>query len=241
MRRHGWMAGMLAGLMLAGMGRAATIYPLPEQTKAATGADFVMVITVDDLTETTADTVQTNSDFAVLAKQGVELVAMVLKTAFYDTATNGNNSLLMTVGDGTDADLYLTSTELNSYGTEVWLKFGRAHDATVVSTVTPATATFMTGVTAQTVTGPWYDSTGAAITNAAGVQLVTVMTNVTSATASAMTNATVASAATTVALGRKVYTADDTVDVFFTPASGYALSALDYGEVWLYFRVWDAR
>jgi len=37
------------------------------------------------------------------------------------------------------------------------------------------------------------------------------------------------------------YTTDDTVDLVFTPATGYALSALNKGEVWFYGVFRDGR
>jgi hypothetical protein len=211
------MIGLVLG-MLAWSAMAGGIYPLPEQGKAATGADLVWVIDCDDLTNETASATQTLTDFAVAAKQGVELVSMVLKEAFYDTATNANNTVAITVGDGTDADLFLDSTELNSYGTEVFLKFGRGFGQAV-------TGAFGTALVATTnvYTNVIYGA--GATTGNVPVVTYTLTTG----------NAVVATE-----VGRKLYTAADTVDVVFTPTSGYALSDLDYGEVWLYFRLRDA-
>lgn len=87
------------------------------------GATHVVTVSHDELTETTDNTAQTLT-VAVLAKQAVSMVAMVLEETFQDTATNANNTVTVMVGDGTDADLYLTSTELCVDGTEVFFKFG---------------------------------------------------------------------------------------------------------------------
>lgn len=116
---------ILTVLAVAGVVCAQDVKLLSNNEAAAWGgATHVVEIDYQDLTTTTTNTAQTLT-VAVLAKQAVEVVASVLETAFVDTATNGNNTLTLTVGDGTDADLYLASQELASDGTEVWLKYGR--------------------------------------------------------------------------------------------------------------------
>jgi hypothetical protein len=59
---------------------------------------------------------------------------MRLVNAFDTGNTNYTGSLSLKVGDGSTTDLYLTSTELASDGTEVWLKFPPPHSATVTAT-----------------------------------------------------------------------------------------------------------
>ena len=151
----------------------------------------------------------------------------------------------VTVGDGTDADLFLTSTELNSYGTEVWLKFGRG-DTAGAATISPVTAVAqaVTSVLANctisldTVTTNFLDE-------AAETNTFTIVTNatLTLTTRDAVTNVTTTTgtALTSTAVGRKLYTSADTVDFIFTPATGYNLAETDYGEVRFYLRIWDAR
>jgi hypothetical protein len=117
-----------------------------------------------------------------------------LRTAFDTENTNYTGSVLVTVGDGADADLYLTSTELASDGTEVWLKYGRSVQAAT------------SGVVTQVVAG---------VTNA-----ITVLT-----------------ALTDDSTGRKVYTADDEIEIVFTPNAEEALTANTSGEVRFYFRI----
>lgn len=214
-------------LVMAGFVSAASFRPLPEQEQAHIGATHVATITHADLTETNVDTAQTLTNvFVVAAKQGVQLVAMQLITAF-DAGNNATGSVCVTVGDGTDTDLYLTSTELNSNLTEVWLKFGRSVQAeTSGSLIYAKTNAPTVTLTLQTVS----------LTDTNGVTALCV-TNVTgTATLTACTN-TVLSALTDDSTGRKVYTAADTVDFVFTPNSANALSENTAGEVRFYFKV----
>jgi len=104
--------------------QAQDVYPLNAAEGAAyDGATHVVIVEDEDLTTATSNTTQTLT-VSVLAKQGIELVAAVLEETFQDAGVSANNSLLITVGDGTDADMYLTSTQLCEDGTEVYLKFG---------------------------------------------------------------------------------------------------------------------
>ena len=91
--------------------------------QARTGATRVYTVDYSDLTTTDTNTAQTLT-VSVPAKAAVELKSMELETAFDTSNTNYTGSLAVTVGDGTDADLYLTSTELASDGSEVFKKFG---------------------------------------------------------------------------------------------------------------------
>jgi hypothetical protein len=101
--------------------------------QARYGATRVYVVEHSDLTETNANTAQTLT-VSVPAKTLVQLVSMELETAFDTANTNYTGSLAVTVGDGTDADLYLTSTELASDGSEVWKKFGALNSGTIAVT-----------------------------------------------------------------------------------------------------------
>jgi hypothetical protein len=260
--KHGkttWTSALLLALC-ASIAAGAYVYPLTEQEKADTGANYMVKITHADLTEASTNTAQTITNvLAVAAKQGVELVAMVLKTPFTDDATNAFASVALTVGDGTDTDLYLDSTELNSYGAEVYLKYGRTGfngaatlafvtnvaDTTgaFVTNVTDTTGTFMTNVTLTTAT-LIYDSGAYTQEVVTGVTVLTAdaVTATTAGTGDAVTATTASTSSGLVAtgVGRKLYTSSDTVDFIFTPSASYGLSALDNGEVWLYFHIWDA-
>jgi len=123
-----------------------TIKQLSEQEKADTGANWVYTVKFGDLdtdASNTAETVTMN----VVAKQGVRLVSMTLPTAFDTANTNYVGSLVVTVGDGTDADLFLESTELASDGTEVFLKMGRETAQTLTTSATNLLAVSTDNVT----------------------------------------------------------------------------------------------
>jgi len=107
------------------------------ESVALAGATHRVVLTHEDLTLTTTNgTAQTVELFNAQAKEGVELVAAVLKTAFLSSSQTGLVSVAVTVGDAADPDRYLTTTEVCSHGTEVWLKYGRGvSDATTTTLV----------------------------------------------------------------------------------------------------------
>lgn len=156
------IAGVIA-LGLATIGQAASLRPLLEQERAAMGATHVASVTYADfaaITDTNTALVITN--LIASANMGVELVAMRLVTAFDTANTNFTGSLAVTVGDGSDADLYLASTELASDGTEVRVAYGRQDADTITSTVTKQTVTLTdtNAVTAVVVTNATVASTG---------------------------------------------------------------------------------
>lgn len=125
-------------LAAAAVVQASSFHAVPVQTGVAVGgATHELRLTYADLTDTNATTAQTIQGFSVAANQLVTLVAMQLVTPF-DTGLGGadTNSLLLEVGDGTDADLFLASTQVASDGTEVYWKNGRANDTTVTPSVT---------------------------------------------------------------------------------------------------------
>jgi uncharacterized GH25 family protein len=111
-----------AVVLVAGLAVAQDVRLLTANEAVAVGATHAVTLEHTDLTTATTNTAQT-FNVPMLAKQGVQVVGYVLETAFVDTATNANNTLTLTVGDGSDADLLLTSTEMASDGTEVYLKF----------------------------------------------------------------------------------------------------------------------
>lgn len=174
--------------------RAVELGPLPQESRAAWGATHFLRVTHADLTETDTNTAQTISSFAVTTNTAVEFVAMVLRRPFDSGDTNYTGSTLITVGDGSDADLFLTSTELNVDGTEVFIQYPPLPAYTISYTV---------------------------LTNS--------LTNI-------YVNA-ITTTPTGSALGRKVYTANDTIDVVFTPNEEESLSALTNGVVDLLFKL----
>lgn len=240
---HGIWLMVVLFAMFAVEGFAISVQSLTIAEQAHLGATHRVKITTADLTETTTNTAQTlGATFLVGAKQGVSVVAMQLPTVFDSISTNYTTSTLLTVGDGTDPDLFLTSTELNEDGTEVFLKFGRgswltATTATALNSVTASSGNFTTNFTLQTLV----------ITNIAGAttQTVTVVTNVVNLASTAVSaistsgTAFVTSQAQTD--GRKLYTAADYVDFVFTPNAQESLSQLTSGEVWIYIKLEDAN
>jgi hypothetical protein len=114
--------------------KASEVYPLGIAEQAHWGATHLVVVTHEDFTTATTNTPQTNLIFNVEAKMGVGCVAMVLKTPFEDTADAAHNQTSIVVGDGTDADEFLTATELNENGTEIYLKYGTADSVAYTAT-----------------------------------------------------------------------------------------------------------
>jgi hypothetical protein len=141
---------MVMVLMAAVFVQAAQWRVLDSAEQAKTGANRMYEVSYSDLTTTTTNTAQTLT-VAVPAKAAVQFMMMELETAFDTGNTNYTGSLAVTVGDGTDADLFLTSTELASDGTEVWKKF--APVTTVTATATGPQSTNMTVTVASVAMG----------------------------------------------------------------------------------------
>jgi len=112
------MALTISALFASAEWRAAT-----QSEMDRTGANRVFEVDYTDLTTTTTNTAQTLT-VAVPAKAAVQFMLMELDTAFDTANTNYTGSLAVIVGDGSNDDAYLTSTELASDGTEIWKKFG---------------------------------------------------------------------------------------------------------------------
>lgn len=203
------MMVLAMALLMAGWATAAEFRPLLEQERANLGATHEVTIKYSDLaTGTTTNTALTLTNvFDVATNAAVQLVAMQLITAFDTGNTNYTGSLAVEVGDGTDADLYLTSTELASDGTEVWLKYGRSPLA--VSTATTYLTNTITYLGAST----------------------NLLTN------TIVYASSVATTATDDSYGRKVYTSADTIDFKFTPNAEEAVSANTSGEARFYFKI----
>lgn len=128
MKRILSMTAVLMWIGLVPVMAGPSLIKLTANEAAAKGATHAVKFTWADFstsTGTNGATYTNTTAFPVLAKQGVECVAMQLVTPFEYTTTNGLSSVAVVVGDGTDPDLYLTSTELCVHGTEVFLKYGR--------------------------------------------------------------------------------------------------------------------
>lgn len=197
-------------VMLAATVQAASWRPLSVSEAAIMGATHVVRLTYEDFAASTAtNTALVISNLHTFASNdAVECVGMVLERAFDTANTNYTGSCLLTVGDGSDADLYLTSTELASDGSEVAFKFGRADVPTIAVTASPETNTiYYLGATTNLLTNT-----------------VVFVPPTPTATASAGTT------------GRKVYTSESWLVLTFTPNAAEALSANLTGAMRIYFR-----
>lgn len=250
------MLAVLIAAPLAAIGAAVDVYPLTEQEKADKGATHVAIVEYGDLDETSTNTAETMT-MTVPAKYGVQFVGMELDTAFDTANATYTGSLAVKIGDGTDDDLFLTSTELASDGTEVWVKWGSENGGTITVTPNNTTITYISGVSATS--GSYTSVQSLAVTSVTLTNTTDLWTNTVVATAtptyqtntylsalatnatsvSVTTNATATYAAA--ALGEKVYTAADTVDFVFTPNAEEATTANTSGKAKFYFRIWDAR
>lgn len=244
---------------LAQAAGAVTVWPATEQERAAYGATWVIEFTYGDLTTTETNTAQTFTNvFPLVAKMGVECRAAVLATAFDSGNTNYTTSLALKVGDSSDDDLFLSSTELASDGTEVYLKYGQAVSAgsayatnwslqTKAVTNLTLTTTVVTNWTALTATLNYMDTnTNPATTTIVTGMVATAVTVVNGATAAAV-NAVTGGVATALSVltgsvaGQKLYTSDDYLKFTFTPNEEEATDEFTSGKVRVYMNVWDAR
>jgi hypothetical protein len=227
------LISMVAALGLAGPGLAWDWYPLSVPEMAANGgATHVALFDYEDFTG--AESCWEAFTNAIPAKRSVEFVALKLDTAFERTAAT-TSSVSLKIGDGSDDDLFLTATELASDGTEVFIKYGPPHGATVTSTATTQTDDFGTALTMQTATITYMGVDFLGYTN-------TVVTNVLMTVAPAVTNLTIASSASAGELGRKLYAASGSLVFTFTPnlSEPEALADMTAGQVRLYFRVFES-
>lgn len=104
------------------------IVKLPQQTAAATGYNWSITLTHEDLTETTANTAQTFEVLTVKVGSLLKDAAIYLVTPFEDASDAAFNSNTVTVGDGSDVDRFIAATQVNENGTEVDAK-GSANTA----------------------------------------------------------------------------------------------------------------
>lgn len=151
--------------------QAAQLVPLDSREAALVGATHVARFTFEDFassTSTNTALVITNLS-PITAKEQVECVAMVLETAFDTGNTNYTGSVLMKVGDSSDDDLFLTSTELASDGSEVFVKAGRNDAPTSTLTLQRISLTDTNGVTASVCT----NATAAIVAGVVGKKIYT--------------------------------------------------------------------
>lgn len=87
-------------------------------------ANVRVVITHEDLTETTVNTAQVIALMTKGLGKTVELVKSHLVTAFKDASDAALNTTTLIVGDTGDTDRLLASQEVNENGTEITSKNG---------------------------------------------------------------------------------------------------------------------
>lgn len=119
------LAGVIA-LASAFVAQAAevTVHPTSKY-----GATHEVTLDYSQFTTTATNTAEVLT-WNVSADTAYELICFKLVTAF--VGTDGTDSLGITVGDGGDADFFLTSTEFAGESTEVWAGFGRAYSSTTL-------------------------------------------------------------------------------------------------------------
>lgn len=98
------------------------LFELPIETKASTGFTHKAIVTHSDLTVTTADADQTLELLSVAAGDVVEKAAIKLVTPFEDLSDTALNDTQVQLGDGGDTDRFVTATQVNDNGTEVYYK-----------------------------------------------------------------------------------------------------------------------
>ena len=131
---------ILAAAMVAGIASASTVElkALPIEMRAAIGATHFVEFEHSSFGTAATNTAEVFTN-TVPAKRAVEFVGMVLGKAFEGLLSPTNHpatSLALKIGDGSDDDLFMTSTELASDGTEVFVKYGPPATYTVASTLT---------------------------------------------------------------------------------------------------------
>lgn len=196
-----------AGLLGLSVYAAPEIVRLDSLEAAAYGASYVTIIEYDDFAAFTETNGTHGITSSIPAKVGLTMAGMILETAFNDARGSAStNSMLLTIGDGSDADYFLTSTEVAADSTEVFVQFSPVGAGTIVSTPT-----------LQTV----------AVTNSAVEDTFP---------ATLVTNLTIASTFTGSRLGQKYYSAAGSVVYTFTGAGGVIPSSLTSGKLKIYWR-----
>jgi hypothetical protein len=182
------------------------------QEQAAIGANTLVIITADDLTEATANTAQTLQVLTRKAGQAVRFVKHVLVTPFKDASDAAFNTCAAVLGDGGNTSRYMGSTELNENGTEIKLKFGQS--ATGIAALTSATVTTPNGSDAGTTQ---------TLANALKAEINKVIADL-----GAIRTELIESPF-------YIYGADDTVDLVVSSMADKSLVNIDTGELHLFF------
>lgn len=110
--------------------------PLGNEEAARWGATHRIIITESDLTDTSTVIRATITGATIRANTAIEPVALVLAHPFNinSAATNAYNTLTVTVGDTNSATQFVSSTELNENGTEVYFKWATPASMAAVTT-----------------------------------------------------------------------------------------------------------
>lgn len=110
--------------------------PLDVMGRATYSATHQSVLTFSDLSAVAATNTSLAITQAVPAKVGMALVGLVLEKAFDGSgvSTAITQSVTIKIGDGSDDDLFLTSTELASDSSEVFIKYAPIGSVTISST-----------------------------------------------------------------------------------------------------------
>jgi hypothetical protein len=154
---------ILAAAMVAGLVSASTVElkPLSTAERASMGATHYAEFTKASFGTAATNTAEVFTN-TVPAKRAVEFVGMVLNPAFEGLLTPTNHpatSLALKIGDGSDDDLFMASTELASDGTEVFVKYGPPNAYTITPTLSKTAITndvinqVVTNVTAAATAG----------------------------------------------------------------------------------------
>lgn len=93
------------------------VVKLPLETQALLGANYAAIIDYTDLSDTAGLTKTLTTNIPANA-----MVQGVCHTLIEDFVSATASSLVYTVGDGSDADFHLTSTQLEQSDTEIDLK-----------------------------------------------------------------------------------------------------------------------
>ncbi len=129
------------------------INAIPLEGRVAEAGNFEVVITHEDLTTATGGTAQTLT-IPIKNKMSVRCVRAILDEAFLDSSDTDHVSTALIVGDGGSTSRFLASMELNSRGTEIYLKSGvdieypYTTDDTVDMTFTPTSGKAVSALSA---------------------------------------------------------------------------------------------
>lgn len=84
----------------------------------------VVVLTANDLTQTTVNTLQSFTAFALKAGDQIKRVTWYLKRAFENTLDAAFNSATISIGDNAAVTTHLAAAEANVNGTEIIWRTG---------------------------------------------------------------------------------------------------------------------